>query len=214
MNSTSVQNQDEARRIQRMQRFEHRLWRSGIQYIAGVDEAGRGPLAGPVVAAAVIFAKDSFIPYINDSKKLTAIRRERLFDQIQDEAVCISVGLVTSKEIDQINILRATHRAMKKAVESLDYPPEFVLIDGTLAPQFSRPSRAIVGGDRKSYSIAAASIIAKVTRDRMMADYNATYPRYDFAKNKGYGTRKHVEALREYGPCPIHRTSFQVLGWQ
>lgn len=214
MNPQIKFSQDEFRRIHRMQRFERQLWRNDIRYVAGVDEAGKGPLAGPVVAAAVIFGKDAFIPFINDSKKLTGARREKLFERIQSQALGVSVGLVISSEIDRINILQATHEAMRKAVNSLPIRPGFVLIDGKPVPEFPAPGRAIIGGDRKCFSIAAASIIAKVTRDRIMEEYDIAYPLYGFAQNKGYGTRQHVHALRQHGPCPIHRISFQVSGWQ
>lgn len=204
---------DEVRRMDQLLRFERVLRRRGLRYIAGVDEAGRGPLAGPVVAAAVVLSSTCRIPGIDDSKKLHAAQRERLYERIREQAVCTAVGSVSPEEIDQINILRAAHRAMIQAVDALDFPPEFVLIDGSPAPKLPLAGRAVVGGDRRCYSIAAASIVAKVTRDRMMQEYDALYPDYGFAEHKGYGTRKHVEALRKFGPCPIHRATFKVSGW-
>ena len=203
----------EVQRIRRMQRFEHPLWKQGFRCVAGVDEAGRGPLAGPVVAAAVIFTQQAFIPKINDSKKLSESLREWLFEQIQYTAMCFSVGVVSSAEIDEINILQATYKAMQTAISNLEVRPEYILVDGSSNPEFTCPCRAIVGGDGKCFSIAAASIMAKVTRDRMMKEYDMLYPEYGFANNKGYGTQKHVQALRQYGPSPIHRTSFKMSGW-
>lgn len=214
MNSRIPFEETERQRIRRLQRFERSLWQRGLLHVAGVDEAGRGPLAGPVVAAAVMLSRDGCIPRINDSKKLSAIQREQLFDQIHKEAVCVSVGIMNAREIDEMNILRATHQAMRQAIETLTPSPEFILIDGTPAPSVDLPSRAIVSGDTRCYSIAAASIVAKVTRDRLMLEYDTLYPGYGFAMHKGYGTRQHVEALREFGPSPIHRASFRVSGWQ
>ena len=182
--------------------------------MAGVDEAGRGPLAGPVVAAAVIFPSDVFIDGIDDSKKLTPQKREALFLLIQQEALAVATGMVSEKTIDRINILQASYEAMRKAIEGLSVHPEHLLIDGHELPEKSYPQTAIVGGDGKSFSIAAASIVAKVTRDHMMTAFDNMYPQYGFARHKGYGTKQHVEAIRTYGPCEIHRKSFRIKGWK
>lgn len=195
-----------------MLRYERRLWETGISYVAGIDEAGRGPLAGPVVAAAVIFRPAVFIPGVNDSKKLSPRRREALYDRIMDTAVAVATGIVHEQEIDRINILKATHKAMRICVGTLDQKPEHLLIDGRGLPERFYPQTAIEGGDRCCFSIAAASIIAKVTRDRMMLEYDEMFPEYGFARHKGYGTRQHIEAIRLHGQCPIHRRSFHVKG--
>lgn len=177
-------------------------------YICGIDEVGRGPLAGPVVACAVILPSDHPILYLNDSKKLTAKKREELFDVIMKEAVAVGIGLRGPERIDEINILQATYEAMREAIGRLDPKPDFLLNDAVTIPGVSIPQCPIIGGDGKSVSIAAASIVAKVTRDSMMVQYDGLYPGYDFASNKGYGTAAHIAALREKGPCPIHRKSF------
>jgi ribonuclease HII len=177
-------------------------------YICGVDEVGRGPLAGPVMTAAVILPKDARILYINDSKKLSEKRREELYDVIMEEAVAVSVGVNSWERIDEINILQATLEAMRQAVQDLKVTPDLILVDAVTIPGIEIPQISIIKGDAKSQSIAAASIIAKVTRDRMMKEYDRLYPEYDFASNKGYGTKKHIEALKEFGPCPIHRKTF------
>ncbi len=213
MTSSSNIPDSEIQRIDAILTHERRLWGQGLQSVAGVDEAGRGPLAGPVVAAAVIFPDHIFIPYINDSKKLTPKRREMLFDLIHEKALDVSIGLVSSTEIDAINILRATHRTMREAVAGLKVIPDHVLVDGRDAPDFGCGSTALIGGDRISFSIAAASIIAKVTRDQMMMEFDKQYPVYGFHRHKGYGTRDHVAAIQTHGPCPIHRASFHVGGW-
>lgn len=196
----------ELERIEGMRVYEKRY--KDAQYICGIDEVGRGPLAGPVVTAAVILPKDCIIPYVNDSKKLSEKKREELYEVIMDQAVEVSFGMETAGVIDEINILQATYRAMKKAVDGLKHRPDVVLVDAVTIPGISCPQVPIIKGDAKSISIAAASIVAKVTRDRMMKEYDLLYPQYDFASNKGYGTKKHLEALREYGPSPIHRDSF------
>ncbi|MGB2403603.1 MAG: ribonuclease HII [Akkermansiaceae bacterium] len=183
--------------------------RDGFQCVAGIDEAGRGPLAGPVIAAAVILPNSFSHELLNDSKKLTAKRREALFDELTsrlDVKWAMSRGEV--EEIDAINILKSTHAAMARAAGALDPNPDYCLIDGLAVPGFPFPSEGIVKGDAESFSIAAASIIAKVSRDRLMADYAEQYPEYGFEKHKGYGTRQHLQALRKHGPCPIHRKSF------
>ena len=177
-------------------------------HICGIDEVGRGPLAGPVVACAVILPKDCDILYINDSKKLSAAKREALYDKIMEKAVAVGVGLVGPQRIDEINILQATFLAMERAMQKLSPQPELALIDGNRTKDFGLPVRTIVKGDSLSASIAAASILAKVTRDRLMEEYDAQYPQYGFAVHKGYGTKRHYEALREFGPSPIHRKTF------
>ena len=176
--------------------------------ICGVDEVGRGPFAGPVLAGAVILPKDVRIPYINDSKKLSEKRREELYDVIQEKAVAIGIGTASPQRIDEINILQATYEAMREAVRKLSVVPELLLVDAVQIPELDIRQVPIVKGDAKRQSIAAASVIAKVTRDRMMAEYDRIMPEYHFASNKGYGTREHIEALRKYGPTDIHRRSF------
>ena len=177
-------------------------------YIAGIDEVGRGPLSGPVVACACILATDHRILYLNDSKKLSEKKREELYDVIMNEAVAVGLGMVTPKRIDEINILQATYEAKREAISKLRVKPDILLNDAVTIPQAGIPQVPIIGGDRKSVSIAAASIVAKVTRDRMMVEYDEMFPGYAFAKNKGYGTAEHIAALKEFGPCPIHRRTF------
>ena len=189
-------------------KFEHAAFADGFSVVCGVDEAGRGPLAGPVCAAAVILPPDIQIEGLNDSKKLTDKKRRELFDIITAQAVSYAVAFCDEKVIDEINILQATFRVMRRAVESLDVRPELALVDGNRAADFGVPVRTIVKGDSLSASIAAASILAKVSRDRLMEQYDGMYPQYGFAVHKGYGTQRHYDALREYGPCPIHRMSF------
>ncbi len=185
----------------------------GCFFIAGVDEAGRGPLAGPVVASAVILPENYPIPNgINDSKKLTASMRARLFNEIKENShIRWSVGVVDAHEIDKINILQATYLAMKKAVLELGSDVDFCLVDGLPVHGLPVEHKAIVKGDSRSYSIAAASIVAKETRDRLMVEYSDKYPEYSFEKHKGYGTKAHIQALMQYGPCPIHRFSFDPV---
>lgn len=188
--------------------YENKYISQGKNLICGVDEAGRGPLAGPVCAAAVIMPEGLIIEGVNDSKKLTAKKREKLFDIIKNEAVCYSVAFASASEIDEINILNATHLAMTRAVEGFEKVPEVVLVDGNSLPKWYYDSEAIVKGDAVCHSIACASILAKVSRDRLMLLEAEKYPQYSFEKHKGYGTKVHVQALKEYGPCPIHRKTF------
>lgn len=189
--------------------FEHAAFAEGYRLVCGVDEAGRGPLAGPVCAAAVILPPDLEIEGLNDSKKLTDKRRRALYDIITEQALAYGIAFASEQEIDEINILQATFLAMRRAVEQLRQPPELALVDGNREPDFGAiPVRTIVKGDSLSANIAAASILAKVTRDRFMEEQDALYPQYGFALHKGYGTQAHYAALREYGACPIHRRSF------
>lgn len=188
--------------------IERDLHKQGYQWIAGVDEAGRGPLAGPVFAAAVIMDMDKYIPDIKDSKKLSEKKREELYDYITNNAVAYSVCCVSEQEIDKINILNATHRCMNAAVNQLSVTPDYVLIDGNSIKGMSYPHQCVVKGDANCYCIAAASILAKVSRDRFITEYDKVYPQYHFAKHKGYGTKEHIAAILEYGLCPVHRRSF------
>ena len=176
--------------------------------ICGIDEVGRGPLAGPVVAGAVILPKDNPILYLNDSKKLSEKKREALYDEIMEHAVATGIGIVGPARIDEINILQATYEAMRMAIENLKVRPDLLLNDAVTIPEVTIPQVPIIKGDAKSVSIAAASIIAKVTRDRMMVEYDQIIPGYDFASNKGYGTKAHIAGLKEHGPSPIHRRTF------
>ena len=196
-------------RLEQMLTIEKKLRERDIQHIAGVDEAGRGPLAGPVVAAAVILPPNTLIPGLNDSKALSEKRREELFETIHNTALAIGTGKASPREIDKYNIRNATHRAMCEALAALSISPNRVLIDGNAIPGSPFPEQAVIGGDRASLSIAAASVIAKVTRDRLMIDYHAQYPAYGFASHKGYGSADHLAALQKHGPCPIHRQSFR-----
>lgn len=190
--------------------YERELWDGGFSFIAGVDEAGRGPLAGPLVVSAVIFEKKAQIPIVNDSKKLTAKQREFLYDQIISAARKYSIIELNEEEIDSLNILQATHKGMRMAVKELEIV-QFALIDGLPVPNMPAKSKAIVKGDAKSASIAAASILAKVYRDRLMDKYAESYPQYGFENNKGYGTSKHFEALKKYGVSSIHRKTFEPV---
>ena len=196
----------ERQRLEGMREFENKY--SDLGAVAGIDEAGRGPLAGPVVAAAVILPKDIFLPFLNDSKKVTEKRRDVLFDQIKQEAIAYGIGIASNALIDEINILQATYEAMREAVSKLNKTPDILLVDAVHIPGISIKQVGIVKGDAKSVNIAAASILAKVTRDRLMLEYDKIYPEYGFASNKGYGTAKHIEALKAYGACDIHRRSF------
>lgn len=199
----------EEERIKHLKEYETKLHETGLAYIAGIDEAGRGPLAGPVTVGAVILKPDSFIEGINDSKKISETRREKLYEKITDEAIAWSVGIVDQKEIDEINILNATKKALVLALEDLKVKPERLLIDALEHIDTKGiPYTSIIKGDAKIYSIGAASIIAKVTRDRIMREYDEVYPVYGFAKHKGYGTSAHIEAIKKYGPCPLHRKTF------
>ena len=188
--------------------YEEKHYAEGYTAICGCDEAGRGPLCGPVVAAAVILPLGLEIEGLNDSKKLTEKKREMLFDIIKEKAVAYAIAEATPEEIDEINILNASMLAMRRAVEALDVPADFALIDGNHSRGFNIPTEAVVKGDAKSYSIAAASILAKVTRDRGCMELDATYPEYGIAKHKGYPTKEHMDAVRKYGPAPIYRKSF------
>ena len=189
-------------------RYEGEAREQGYTAVCGVDEAGRGPLAGPVCAAAVILPAGLVIEGVNDSKKLTEKKREELFPVICEKALAYGIGWADEREIDEINILQATYRAMKRAVESLPLTADYALIDGNRMPPLDIPGTTIVKGDALSMSIAAASILAKVSRDRVMVQFSREYPQYGFEQHKGYGTAAHVQALREYGPCPLHRQSF------
>lgn len=189
--------------------FEDKMLQAGYRSVAGVDEAGRGPLAGPVVSAAVILPRDFAVNGVNDSKKLTPKKRDLLYDAVMAHALCVGTGIATVHEIDTINILQASLLSMKRAVEILDPQPDHLLIDGKFTIDYSLPQEAVIKGDAKSISIAAASIIAKVTRDRIMAQLHEQYPRYGFDRHKGYPTAAHRAALLEWGPCPAHRKSFR-----
>ena len=191
-----------------MWEIENSFYSDEIQVICGVDEAGRGPLAGPVCAAAVILPKDLQIPGLTDSKKLTDKKRRELFPLIQEQALAYGIGFATEQEIDEINILQATFLAMQRALEQLNIKPDLALIDGNREKDFGLPVKTVVKGDSLSANIAAASILAKVTRDNLMQEMAETYPQYGFEIHKGYGTKAHYAALREHGACPIHRMSF------
>ncbi len=193
-------------RTEKMKEYERKY--ASFSYICGIDEVGRGPLAGPVVAGAVILPKDCDILYLNDSKQLSEKKREELYEVIMEKALATGLGLVTPERIDEINILQATFEAMRQAIDRLKYPPDLLLNDAVTIPGVNIRQVPIIKGDAKSVSIAAASIIAKVTRDRMMVEYDHIYPEYGFASNKGYGAKAHIEAIRKYGPTPIHRRSF------
>ena len=199
----------EIERLNLLKEEENKLYEKGIEYICGIDEAGRGPLAGPVVVGAVIMPKDSFIEGVNDSKKISEKKREKIYDQILDEAIAYSIGVIDRDTIDEINILNATKLGVKKAVSTLKQRPEVIMVDAlTGIDTDGIPYISVVKGDAKNYSIAAASIIAKVTRDRMMKEWDEVYPDYGFAKHKGYGTAEHIRIIKEKGPCLIHRKSF------
>ena len=193
-------------RMEQMMQYEREYEHLG--YLCGIDEVGRGPLAGPVVACAVILPTDHQILYLNDSKKLTAHKREELYDVILQEAVAVGIGMVGPAKIDEINILQATYEAMRQAISKLKVTPQLLLNDAVTIPGVEIPQVPIIKGDAKSASIAAASIVAKVTRDRLMVEYDKTLPGYSFASNKGYGSTEHIEALKKFGPTPIHRATF------
>ena len=193
-----------------MKEYENELYKKGIKLIAGVDEVGRGPLVGSVVTAAVILPDNFYDERIQDSKKLSEKKRELLYDVIMENAISVGIGISSEEVIDEINILEATKRAMKEAINNLSVKPEHVLIDAVKL-DIDIPSTSIIKGDAKSESIAAASIIAKVTRDRMMYELDKVHPEYEFAKNKGYGTKKHIEALYKYGPIKEHRKTFEPV---
>ena len=199
----------EEERLKELKKIELDYHKQGIKYIAGIDEAGRGPLAGPVVVAGVIMPKDSMIEGVNDSKKVSEKKREKLYDVILEEAISYSVAIIGQDVIDDINILNATKQGVTRVVEELDVKPNLILVDAlTHINTKGIPYDSIIKGDAKCYNIAAASIIAKVTRDRIMREWDEIYPQYGFINHKGYGTAKHIAALKEYGPCPIHRKTF------
>lgn len=200
--------QNERDRLKKIVIYEQNAWEDGFCFVAGLDEAGRGPLIGPVVAAAVILKPDMDITGIDDSKKLSAVQRERLYEVIVKEAVSYGIGVADHHEIDEINILNATKLAMKRALDAMEIKPDYLLIDALRLPQVELPQKDIIKGDSKSVSIAAASILAKVSRDRMMLELSKKYPQYGFESNKGYGTDVHYNAIREYGLLPEHRRSF------
>lgn len=197
----------EAKRLENMLIYEKKYYET-CDYICGIDEAGRGPLAGPVVAGAVILPKGLKIPYLNDSKQLSEKKREELYDVIMEQALSVGVGIVSPERIDEINILQATYEAMREAVGKLSYRPDVLLNDAVIIPELTIPQEKIIKGDAKSLSIAAASVIAKVTRDRMMKAYHELFPEYGFDKHKGYGSKEHIEMIQKIGPCAIHRRSF------
>lgn len=196
----------EKQRTESLKKFEKEY--AAFGYLCGIDEVGRGPLAGPVVAGAVILPKDCDILYLNDSKQLSEKKREELYDVIMEKAVSVGLGFSSPERIDEINILQATYEAMREAVSKLSVQPDVLLNDAVTIPGLPMKQVPIIKGDAKSVSIAAASIVAKVTRDRMMVEYDTVFPEYGFASNKGYGAAAHIEALKKYGPCPIHRRSF------
>lgn len=198
----------EYRRIKNMLKYEKKLWNQGLKYVAGLDEAGRGPLAGPVVAASVIFPSNICIPMIDDSKKLSAEIRESLFDIILKKALDYGIGIAEVEEIDRINIYQASFKAMQRALDNLKIKAEHLLVDGPAFPNDVIPYTTIIKGDRLCYSIAAASILAKVTRDRIMCEYDDKFPQYGFISHKGYATPAHLDAIEKFGLCSIHRKSF------
>lgn len=199
----------ELERLTKLKEIEQNLYKKGINYICGIDEAGRGPLAGPVVVASVIMPKDSMIEGVNDSKKISESKREKLYEKIIEEAISYGVGIIDQKEIDEINILNATKKGLTASLKELSIKPDIILVDAlTGIDTLQIPYQSIIKGDAKAYSISAASIIAKVTRDRIMRKYDEIYPQYQFAKHKGYGTAAHITSIKEYGICPIHRLSF------
>jgi ribonuclease HII len=199
----------EEQRLIEIKKIDKEFFDMGMKYVCGIDEAGRGPLAGPVVVASVVMPADSMIEGVNDSKKVTESKREKLYEIITKEAISYGVGIIYQDEIDEINILQATKKGLTKAIEAMDVIPNVILVDAlTGIDTCGVPYKSIIKGDAKSYSIAAASIIAKVTRDRIMREWDKVYPEYGFAGHKGYGTAKHIAAIKEYGLCPIHRKTF------
>lgn len=198
----------EIQRLEQITQYEKKYQSIGVEYVGGIDEVGRGPYAGPVVTACVILPVGCKIEGINDSKKLSLKKREELFEIIKEKAVSVGVGIVDNYEIDELNILQATYKAMRIAVDNMDIKPQQLLVDAVTIPDIDIPQEAIIKGDAKSISIGAASIVAKVIRDRMMAEYAKKYPQYGFETNVGYGSKYHEEAIRKYGLCDIHRRSF------
>ncbi|MBQ8147271.1 MAG: ribonuclease HII [Lachnospiraceae bacterium] len=197
----------EIQRIENMKTYEYQYWKD-YDYVCGIDEVGRGPLAGPVMAAAVVFPKDVNLLYLNDSKQLSEKKREELYEEIKATAITYAVGIADVATIDEINILQANYIAMRQAISKLSVEPQILLNDAVTIPSVNQPQVPIIKGDTKSISIAAASILAKVERDHLMCVYDEIYPQYGFARNKGYGSAEHIEALRKYGPCEIHRRTF------
>ncbi len=196
-------------RLQELKKIEEDIYSQGMEYICGIDEAGRGPLAGPVVVASVIMPKDSMIEGVNDSKKVSEKKREKLYDEIIENAISYSVGIVDQKEIDRVNILNATKAGLTESIRGLKVKPDIILVDALKGiDTCGIPYQSIIKGDAKCYSIAAASIIAKVTRDRIMRQWHEIYPEYNFIQHKGYGTAAHIAAIKEHGLCPLHRLSF------
>lgn len=196
-------------RLQELKKIEEDIYSQGMEYICGIDEAGRGPLAGPVVVASVIMPKDSMIEGVNDSKKVSEKKREKLYEEIIQNAISYSVGIVDQKEIDRVNILNATKAGLTESIKGLEVKPDIILVDALKGiDTCGIPYESIIKGDAKCYSIAAASIIAKVTRDRIMRQWHEIYPEYNFIQHKGYGTAAHIAAIKEHGLCPLHRLSF------
>ena len=196
-------------RLKELKKIEEDIYLQGANYICGIDEAGRGPLAGPVVVASVIMPKDSMIEGVNDSKKISEKKREKLYEEIIEKAISYSVGIVDQKEIDRVNILNATKAGLTQSIKGLKIKPDIILVDALKGiDTCGIPYESIIKGDAKCYSIAAASIIAKVTRDRIMRQWHEVYPQYNFIQHKGYGTAAHIAAIKEYGLCPLHRLSF------
>ena len=203
-----MKEKEEARLIE-LKKIDKEFFDKGVKYIAGIDEAGRGPLAGPVVVASVILPQDSMIEGINDSKKVSEAKREKLYDLIINEAISYGIGIIYQDEIDEINILQATKKGLTEAIKQMEIKPNIIMVDALSGiDTLGIPYKSIIKGDAKCYSIAAASIIAKVTRDRIMREWDKIYPEYGFGSHKGYGTAKHIAAIREFGPCPIHRRTF------
>ena len=203
----------EIERLTNLKRYEENLYNEGLKYICGFDEAGRGPLAGPVVVGAVVMPKDSMLEFMNDSKKVTEKRRELLYEEIVNTSLAYGIGIISQEEIDKINILNATkkglHEALGQVIEKLKQKPDIIIVDALREiDTFGITYESIIKGDATCYSISAASILAKVTRDRIMTEWDKIYPQYGFAMHKGYGTAKHIQAIKEYGPCPLHRKSF------
>jgi len=199
----------EEERLLNLKQIDKKFFDMGMQYVCGIDEAGRGPLAGPVVVASVMLPKDSMIEGVNDSKKISESKREKLYDVILQEAISYGIGIIYQEEIDEINILQATKKGLHEAVANMEIKPNVILVDAlTGIDTLGIPYKSIIKGDAKSYSIGAASIIAKVTRDRIMREWDKVYPEYGFAGHKGYGTAKHIEAIKKYGLTPIHRKTF------
>ena len=203
-----MKEKEEARLIE-LKKMDKEFYDKGVKYVAGIDEAGRGPLAGPVVVAAVILPQDSMIEGINDSKKISEAKREKLYEIIIKEAISYGVGIIYQEEIDEINILQATKKGLTEAIKQMSIKPNIIMVDALSGiDTLGIPYKSIIKGDAKCYSIAAASIVAKVTRYRIMREWDKVFPEYGFESHKGYGTAKHIAAIKEYGPCPIHRRSF------